>query len=71
MIERKGDNNPVYDVQKEPDPNAKVRTLHRNLLLLCDFLPDHKPKLNTSSKEKPSYDYDDDYDDSDGLNPQQ
>ena len=25
VIGRKGDNNPVYDVQKESDPNAKVR----------------------------------------------
>ena len=31
----------------------------------------HKPKLNKSNKDKPSYDYNDDYDDSDGLNPQQ
>ena len=88
VIGRKRDYNPVHDVQKESDPTAKVSTLHRNLLLPCDFLPveqpsqciqnlkqktetNHKPKLNKSSKEEPSYDYDDDYDDSDGLNPQQ
>ena len=28
----------------------------------------HKPKLKKSSNEEPSYDYDDDYEDSDGLN---
>ena len=33
----------MYDVQKESDPNAKVRTLHRNLLLPCDFLPVEQP----------------------------
>ena len=43
VIGRKGDNSPVYDVQKESDPNAKVRTLHRNLLLPCDFLPVEQP----------------------------
>ena len=31
----------------------------------------HKPKVNKSSKEDPSYDYDDDYNDSDGLNSHQ
>ena len=88
VIGRKGDNSPVYDVQKESDPNAKVRTLHRNLLLPCDFFlveqpsqsvrnlkqkteTNHKPKVNKSSKEDLSYDYDDDYNDSDGLNPHQ
>ena len=43
VIGRKGDNSPMYDVQKESDPNAKVRTLHRNLLLPCDFLPVEQP----------------------------
>ena len=88
MIGRKRNNSPVYDVQKESYPNTKVRTLHCDLLLPCDFLPveqpsqgvqnlkqktenNHKPNLNKSSKEEPFYDYDDDYDDSDGLNPQQ
>ena len=88
VIGRKGDNSPVNDVQKKSDPNAKVRTLHRNLLLSCDFLPvgqpsqsvrnlkqktetNHKPNVNKSSKEDPSYDYHDDYNDSDGLNPHQ
>ena len=31
----------------------------------------HKPKLSKSSKDEPSSDYDNDYDDSDGLNCQQ
>ena len=39
VVERKGDNSPVCDVQKESDPNAKVRTLHRNILLPCDLFP--------------------------------
>ena len=87
---KEGDNSPMYDVQKDSDPNTKVRTLHRNLLLSYDFLSveqspqsvrnlkqkaetNHKPKLNKSSKEEPSYHYDDYdyYDDYDGLNPQQ
>ena len=88
VIGRKGDNSPVYDVQKKSERNAKVRTLHRNLLLSCDFLlvgqpsqsvrnlkqmteTNHEPNLNKSSKEDPSYDYHDDFHDSDGLNPHQ
>ena len=87
MIGRKGDNSPVHDLRKESDPNPKVRTLHCNLLLPCDFLPVEQPsqsvrnlkqKAETNHKPKLSKSskeepfYDyDDYDDSDGLNPRQ
>ena len=60
MIGRKGDNSPEYVVQRESDPNAKVRTLHRNLLLPCDFLPVEQPsqsvrnlKQKTETSHKP------------------
>ena len=79
---------PCMMYKKKSDPNANVRTLHRNLLLPCHFFPvgqpsqsvrnlkqktetNHKPNVNKSSKEDPSYDYHDDYNDSDGLNPHQ
>ena len=88
MIGRKGDNSLLYDVHKKSDPNAKVRTLHRNLLLSYDFLPvgqpsqsvrnlkqktetNIEPNVNKARKENSSYDYHDDFHDSDGLNPHQ
>ena len=38
VVSRKGPESPVYDVTSESG-DGKIRTLHRNLLLPCDYLP--------------------------------
>lgn len=40
--ERKGDNNPVYEVSPESG-KGRNRVIHRNLLLPCDHLPLERP----------------------------
>ena len=39
VIKRVEENAPVYQVVSERNPDGRVRTLHRNLLLPCDDLP--------------------------------
>lgn len=43
VTERKHNDSPVYVVQPEKGP-GKTKTLHRNLLLPCDFLPVEREK---------------------------
>ena len=38
MVQRKGDDSPVYEVKHELGTGS-TRTLHRNLLLPCNYLP--------------------------------
>ena len=38
VVARKGEGSPVYDVRPESSAGP-TRTLHRNLLLPCDYLP--------------------------------
>lgn len=42
VVTRRAGDLPVYSVRPETDPNGKVRTLHRDLLLPCGFLPPSK-----------------------------
>ncbi|CAI5640554.1 unnamed protein product [Oreochromis niloticus] len=51
VLERKHKDSPVYAVQPERGP-GKVRVLHRNLLLPCDFLPVQEDKLEKNKNGK-------------------
>jgi hypothetical protein len=54
VVSRKGPESPVYDIKSESGC-GKIRTLHRNLLLPCDYLPpDHGVQINESVKTKKS-----------------
>ena len=65
VVNRAGDL-PVYTVRPETDSSGKTRTLHRDLLLPCGFLPDSKEpelqpvtsahRLQTRSLKKPVVD---------------
>ena len=44
----------VYSVKAE-DVTGKVRVLHRNLLLPCDYLPLEKPPQPITSSKKSSH----------------
>ena len=48
------ENSPVYSV-KAKDGTGKVRVLHRNLLLPCDYLPLEKPPQPVTSSKKSSH----------------
>ena len=39
IVKRVSEDSPVYQVVPERNPNGRMRTLHRNLLLPCDELP--------------------------------
>ena len=46
VVTKRAGDLPVYSVRPETDPSGKVRTLHRDLLLPCGFLPESKvPEL--------------------------
>ena len=52
VVSRKGDDSPVYEVKPETGPGAN-RTLHRNLLLPCNYLPieiPSKPNRKTTRR---------------------
>ena len=54
VVSRKGPESPVYDIKSESG-RGKIRTLHRNLLLPCDYLPpNHGVQINESVKTKKS-----------------
>ena len=56
VIHRAGDL-PVYSVRPETDSAGKVRTLHRDLLLPCGFLPESgkpEPSVATSARRPPT-----------------
>ena len=54
VVSRKGPESPVYDIKSESGC-GKIRTLHRNLLLPCDYLPPgHGVQINESVKTKKS-----------------
>lgn len=43
IVRRMNNDAPVYEVKPEADHRARTRVLHRNMLLLCNFLPgDHE-----------------------------
>ena len=48
------EDSPVYSVEAE-DGAGKVRVLHRNLLLPCDYLPLEKPPQPATSSKKSSH----------------
>ncbi len=50
-MSRKSPESPVYDVKTESG-RGKVRTLHRNLLLPCDYLPATMPHRDCVRKKK-------------------
>jgi len=43
IVKRAGEESPVYQVVSERNPNGRLRTLHRNLLLPCEELPFEPP----------------------------
>ena len=49
VISRKKPESPVYDIKPESG-RGKIRTLHRNLLLPCDYLPAATKKTKTKTK---------------------
>ena len=52
VLERKGgDEGVVYRVRKLGDPNGEERTLHRNMLLLCNEFPIEEQKKELPLKE--------------------
>ena len=51
VASRKNADSPVYDVKPESG-RGKTRTLHRNLLLPCDYLPVETPKLDHQKKQQ-------------------
>jgi hypothetical protein len=54
VVSRKGPESPVYDIKSEAG-RGKIRTLHRNLLLPCDYLPSEQGvQINESVKTKKS-----------------
>ena len=53
VVKRHGDSSPVYDVKPEIGTGA-IRTLHRNHLLVCDFLqPDTWEDLPQITRNRP------------------
>jgi len=54
VVSRKGPESPVYDIKAESG-RGKKRTLHRNLLLPCDYLPpEHGARINEPTKTENS-----------------
>ena len=55
-VARKGEGSPVYDVRPESS-QGPTRTLHRNLLLPCDYLPgkpwEDLPPVKKTKKQHP------------------
>ncbi len=39
MVKEQSSDNPVYVIHPEGDPSVRNRTIHRNLLLLVNYLP--------------------------------
>ena len=67
VVEQKGKDMPVYIVKPE-DGTGRIRTLHRNLLLPCSFLPIETPpvtptKSRSKKKAEPHQAREDDADD--------
>ena len=53
-MSRKGPESPVYDIKAESG-RGKIRALHRNLLLPCDYLPpEHGVRINQPVKTEKS-----------------
>ena len=51
VVSRKNPERPVYDIKPESG-KGKIRTLHRNLLLPCDYLPTATPETKRVEKVK-------------------
>ncbi|CAB4026003.1 Retrovirus-related Pol poly from transposon 412 [Paramuricea clavata] len=51
VVSRKNPESPVYDIKPESG-KGKIRTLHRNLLLPCDYLPTATPETKRVEKVK-------------------
>jgi hypothetical protein len=51
VVSRKNPESPVYDIKPESG-KGKKRTLHRNLLLPCDYLPTATPERKRVEKVK-------------------
>lgn len=52
IVERMGEDSPVYKVKPE-NTEGKVRVLHRNLMLPCDALEPLEPQAQPEKKAKP------------------
>ncbi len=53
VVERKGPDSPVYEVESE-NGGRKNRVLHRNLLLPCDYLPVENSSTHTERPAPPT-----------------
>ena len=53
VVRRKSTETPVYEVKPE-GTDTKRRTLHRNLLLPCDFLPMDSQQIDGTPLQRPS-----------------
>ena len=50
VVDAKSEDGIVYAVRKEKDPNAKIRVVHRNMLMDCSQLPIEIENRKTNTK---------------------